>query len=427
MSNDQKPTNVGGTQVSASREGDALAGSHKIVDLADGIFGQQQAGWLVTIETEIGLVQIDTGDEPDESIAAIRSKTDAPFEAIIFSHGHQRYNQSARFWVIDQVKQTGHAPRVIGHRNLLRRHARYHQSTGLQNRIIERQFRYPAGTFAGRRFPFMTPTEVLDDTLIISTPRRTIEVFHAPSETDDAIGVWIPEDRILYGGPGCIPFFPNVGSPQRPLRDPVRWADTLDRMAQYPAELLIREFGKQVEGAANVQEYLTSTARALRWCHDTAVELMNQGLNAHQIVNRIELPPEIFDKPWLAEGYTAIEHVFRDVFRSQFGWWEDFNPTSLHPADPDEVAAEVKAAITDPDAVIAHARSLAAEGKLKLALHVIDLVALGTDSEPTTIEARTFKAELCRLAAEELTPSYVSKSLYLNGANELEALNSPAS
>lgn len=427
MSNDQTANNPGGARVSASRSGDVLAGNHEIVDLANGVFGQQQAGWLVTIETEIGLVQIDTGDKPDESIAAIRSRSSVPFHAIIYSHGHPRYNQSARSWMIDQVQATGRAPRVIGHRNILRRHGRYQQSTGLQNRIVERQFRYPAGTFADRRFAFMTPTEVFDDTLVINTPGRTIEVFHAPSETDDAVGVWIAEDKILYGGPACISFFPNVGSPQRPLRDPLRWAATLDRMARYPAETLIREFGQPIEGADNIQEYLTSTARALRWCHDTVVEMMNQGLNAHQVVNRIELPPDVFDKPWLAEGYTAVEHVFRDVFRSQFGWWEDFNPTSLHPADPDDVAAEVKAAITDPAAVIAHARSLAADGKLKLALHVIDLVALGTDGAETTIEARAFKAEMCRRAAEELTPSYVSKSLYLNAANELEALNDPAS
>ena len=45
------------------RSQDALAGSHLLVDLAPGIFGQQQAGWLVTIETRDGLVQIDTGDQ----------------------------------------------------------------------------------------------------------------------------------------------------------------------------------------------------------------------------------------------------------------------------------------------------------------------------------------------------------------------------
>jgi len=74
---------------------DALAGSNGLVDLAPGTFGQEQAGWLVTIEPADGLVQIDTGDQARASPAAIRSRTDAPFTHIVSSHGHQRACLSA--------------------------------------------------------------------------------------------------------------------------------------------------------------------------------------------------------------------------------------------------------------------------------------------------------------------------------------------
>jgi uncharacterized sulfatase len=404
------------------RTDDALAGSNLVVDLGPGVFGQQQAGWLVTIETAEGLVQIDTGDQATSSLAAIRSRTDAPFADIIFSHGHQRYNLACRDWVIDCVRTSGRVPRVIGHENVARRQRRYQQSNGLQNRLLERQFRYPPGSLEGRQFPFTTPTHTFRDQFTIETPGRTIDLVHAPSETDDAVAVWLREDRILYGGPACIPFFPNVGSPQRPVRDPVRWAETLDRLAAYPAETMIREFGEPVQGRADIQEYLASTAAALRWCHDTVVELMNQGHNVAEIVNMVEFPPEIFDKPWLQEGYTSLEHVLRDVYRTQFGWWEDLNPTSLHPAHPADVARELRAAITDPDAVLDRVRALSDNGQVALALHVVDLLALGAGSDPATVEARRLKAELCRQAAAS-NASYVTQSLYLNGADVLERAN----
>jgi uncharacterized sulfatase len=404
------------------RAGDALAGSHQLVDLGPGIFGQQQAGWLVTVETADGLVQIDTGDEATASLAAIRSRTDAPFTHIVFSHGHQRYNLACRDWVAAAVQDTGRVPQVVAHANVVRRQARYLESNGLQNRLIERQFRYPPGSLEGRVFPFTRPTHTFTDSLTIATPGRTLEVLWAPSETDDAVAVWFVEDRILYGGPACIPFFPNVGSPQRPLRDPVRWADTLDRLAGYGPERLILEFGEPIDGRDAIGEYLSTTAAALRWCHDTVVALMNEGRNAQEIVNLVDPPAELFDKPWLQEGYTSIEHVLRDVYRSQFGWWEDLNPTSLHPAHPAAVAREVLAAIGDPATVLAHTRHLADAGDWKLALHVIDLLALGEGTDPTTVEARSLKAELCRRAAEATT-SYVSQSLYLNGAAELERAN----
>jgi alkyl sulfatase BDS1-like metallo-beta-lactamase superfamily hydrolase len=404
------------------RSGDALAGSNLIVDLGPGVFGQQQAGWLVTIETVDGLVQIDTGDQAAAALAALRHRTDAPFTDIVFSHGHQRYNLACREWVVDSIQTAGRIPRVIAHENVVRRQRRYLESNGLQNRLLERQFRYPAGSLDGRVFPFTTPTHTFRDRFTIETLGRTIEVLHAPSETDDAVAVWLPEDRILYGGPACIPFFPNVGSPQRPVRDPVRWADTLDRLVVLPAEVLIREFGEPVRGRADIEEYLSSTARALRWCHATVVELMNAGHSIAEIVNMVEFPPEIFDKPWLVEGYTSLEHVLRDVYRTQFGWWEDLNPTSLHPAHPADVARELRTAITDPGAVLARSRELADVGQLKLALHVVDLLALGDGSDDVVVAARSLKADLCRRAAAS-TSSYVTQSLYLNGADELDRAN----
>ncbi len=404
------------------RTDDALAGSNALVDLGPGIFGQQQAGWLVTIETALGLVQIDTGDQAQASLAAIRSRTDAPFTDIVFSHGHQRYNLACREWLIDAIRTSGRVPRVIGHANVARRQRRYLESNGLQNRLIERQFRYPKGSLDGRVFAFTEPTHTFTDRFVIDTPGRTVEVLAAPSETDDAIAAWIPEDRVLYGGPACIPFLPNVGSPQRPLRDPVRWADTLDRLATLPATLLIREFGDPLEGAELIGDYLATTAAALRWCHRSVVALMNEGHNVAEIVNMVTPDPAVFDRPWLVEGYTSIEHILRDVYRSQFGWWEDLNPTSLHPAHPRDVAREIRGVITDPDAVLARTRALRDEGRITLALHVIDLLALDEGTDPVTVEARTLKAELCRLAALG-NPSYVTQSLYLNGADELERAN----
>jgi glyoxylase-like metal-dependent hydrolase (beta-lactamase superfamily II) len=407
------------------RSQDALAGSHLLVDLAPGIFGQQQAGWLVTIETRDGLVQIDTGDQAPTSLAAIRSRTDAPFTHLVFSHGHQRYNLACRDWVLDCVRTSGRVPQVVAHENVERRQRRYQDSNGLQNRLLERQFRYATGSLEGRQFPFTTPTHTFRDIYVIDAPGRRIEVHHAPSETDDAVAVWLPDERVLYGGPACIPFFPNVGSPQRPVRDPVRWADTLDRLAGFPAEVLICEFGEPIRGADAVQEYLSTTAAALRWCHRTVVDLMNRGHNVAEIVNMVEFPPEVFGKPWLMEGYTSLEHVLRDVYRTQFGWWEDLNPTSLHPAHPADVAREIRAAITDPDAVLARVRALADAGELKLALHVVDLLALDQGGDPAVVEARRLKAELCRAAAAA-NPSYVTQSLYLNGADVLDRANAEA-
>ena len=49
--------------------------------------------------------------------------------------------------------------------------------------------------------------------------RRACVELWVPSETDDALAVWLPETRVLYGGaatPGDA--IPNIGTPLRTQR-----------------------------------------------------------------------------------------------------------------------------------------------------------------------------------------------------------------
>jgi uncharacterized sulfatase len=61
---------------------------------------------------------------------------------------------------------------------------------------------------------------------------------------------------------------------------------------------------------------------------------------------------------------------------------------------------------------------LAADGNPQLAMHVIDLVALGPDDEPAVIRARGIKSDLCRARSKQVEP-YPSKGLYKSSATLL--------
>ncbi len=75
-----------------------------------------------------------------------------------------------------------------------------------------------------------------------------MELHRAPAETDDATAVWLPQDRLLYGGAATIMSIPNVGTPLRSQRDPMRWARTLDHYITLEPDTLVREFGPEVQG-----------------------------------------------------------------------------------------------------------------------------------------------------------------------------------
>ena len=388
--------------------------------VAPGLHILRGQGQSFVAETDAGLVVIDAGPGGKVTqgmIDALRQLSDAPVHALCYSHGHIGYNSGVPVW-LEHARQRGEpAPRLIAHANLPRRYARYRETQALQHRMAEIQFNRAPGFF-DQRLPMHDPTETFGERLVIGSGDRRVELFWAPSETDDAIALWHPGQRLLYGGPALLDSIPNIGTPFRTLRDTVRWADTLEAMAALRPVTAVREFGPAIAGEDEVQRVLLHTARALRWLRAEVVRLMNEGRNEQQVLTAMHYPDELFAVPWMKPTYGDPSYIVRDIYRSENGWW-DRNPTTLHPEPPEAVGEAVAAAITDKAAVIASAQALADAGRWQLALHVIDLLATASGPAPEIAQARQLKARWLRERARQV-PSYVSRNLYRVGADMIE-------
>ena len=389
--------------------------------LAPGIWNLHGQGNSIVFEIDQGLVMVDAGPGgrvTDGMIKALREVSQAPVYAICFSHGHLGYNAGLPQWLAHAHGRGEPAPRVIAHANVLKRMARYQETLDLQTRMAEIQFRRELFSMQGK-FPLPMPTESFEHALCLGDRAgRHVELLWAPSETDDAIAIWHPQQRLLYSGPSMIDSIPNVGTPFRTQRDPVRWADTLERLALLKPVTLVREFGPSLVGEAQVAQVLSHTAQALRWVRAEVVRLINAGMNQEDMLAAIEFPPELFDVPWMSPTYSDPYWIARDVYKSENGWW-DRNPTSLHPAAPARVSAALAAAITDKQAVLDQARALHAQGEIQLALHVVDLLATLRLAGAEMQEARRLKADWMRERATQ-TRSYISKSIYHAAASMMQ-------
>ena len=422
----QRPTPGPGSTPSpapaAEELGAALKTGTGIEPIEPGVWILHGQGQSMVFETDDGLVIVDAGPGgrvTTAMIGALRVATDAPIHALCHSHGHLGYNGGVDLWLAHARERGDPVPRTIAHANLPRRQARYRETMPLQERLAEVQFRRAPQAMAGR-MPMHAPAETFEDTLTLGPATgRHVVLIAAPSETDDAIAAWWPTGRLLYGGPAVIDSVPNVGTPFRTLRDPVRWADSLDRLAALDARVLIPEFGRRIEGEAEVRRTLELTARALRWVRAEVVRRMNEGQPERRILAEIEFPPELFQLPWMRPTYGDPHWIARDVWRSENGWW-DRNPTTLHPAAPAAVGAALLDAITDKAAVLERARAHAREGRVQVALHVIDLLATLEVDDPAVDEARRIKAELMRARASEVR-SFISKSVYHAAAQATDA------
>ena len=391
--------------------------------LGDGLVVLPGQGNSLAIETDAGVVVIDASGaaHAPRMIATLREHTDAPVHAIVYSHGHLGYNAAVDVWQAHNVERGDPPIRLVAHERVLARYARYRETNELQMRLAAIQFPSRRATLNDRAGMLAqhTPTEIFTDMLDLVGGARRVQLISAPSEVDDAVAVWLPDDGLLCPGPATPgDTIPNIGTPLRTQRFTVRWADTLDRLEALGAERLMTEFGPIIEGADAVSARLGATADALRWLRAEVVERLNRGMGEGEILADMSYPGEMFDQPWMRPTYGEPAYIVRDLVREETGWW-DRNPTTLHPAPEPDAAAAVLSAIADPALVLTRAREFADSGETQLALHVIDLLALAPGNEPEIVEARELKAELCRSRASEVAP-YVSRSCYRSSAALLD-------
>lgn len=392
--------------------------------IGDGLVVLPGQGNSLAIETDAGVVVLDASGRMHAPgmIALLREHTDAPVHAIVYSHGHHGYNAAVDIWQRHNESRGEPPPRLVAHENVLRRYARYRETDELQRRMGAVQFPGRNGVPIGKlaeSFVLHDPTETFSDRMTLVTGSRRVELLWAPSEVDDALAVWLPDDGLLCGGAATPGFtIPNIGTPLRTQRFTIRWAETLETLADLGADALLTEFGPLVEGEA-VRRQLLATAESLRWLRAEVVRRMNAGMSEGEVLADMDYPGEMFDQPWMRPTYGAPDYIVRDLYREENGWW-DRNPTTLHPAAPADAAAAVRSAIADPAAVLDRARELADAGETQLALHVVDLLALGDSDDPEAVAARSLKAELCRVRASEVEP-FVSKSCYRSSARLLDA------
>lgn len=376
----------------------------------------------VVIDTDRGLLVVDAGpgaSVTDRMIADVRTLSDAPVRGIIYSHGHVGYNSGAPQWVAEAIERGHEAPALIAHENTKVRYDRYRATFDYQVLLNSYQFPRAKKTALQGGLTFTDPKTTYSDRLVLDDPERPVEVFAAPSETDDCSGLWLPRQKLLYGGPAVISGFPNIGTPLRIQRLTHRWIETLDYMISLDAEILIPEFGDVVYGSNAVRERLVNTADALRWLESEVVERLNKGMIDTEIIHDLPDPGDRFDHPYLAPNYGSPEYVVRDLCREHGGWWTTKNPTDLHPAAPDAVATAILGAV-DPSHVVALAQQHFDAGEYQLALHVVDLVAMAPGDDAVLVEARSLKADCCDKLARQTEP-FVSRSLYFGSSRLLRA------
>ena len=380
-------------------------------------------GVSAVIDTDDGLVLFDIGinQQAKRIFEEVRKFSDKPVKYIIYSHGHFDHCFGYELFLKEIEEKGWENPQIIAHENVIPRFKKYAMLTEYHQWINSMQFS-SVGKDAG-----VLNHETLDPTIIVKgndsysfkLGQYSFELYHNKGETDDSLWMYLPELKILFTGDLYLWCFPNVGNPYKVQRYPKDWAIAMEKMLEKDADYLVPGHGVLIKGKDNVKEALSITAEAMHFVHDEVVKRLNEGKWFEEIYHEmLKIYPEKFENSkYLKPIYGCYEFAIHATHRLYHGWYNSGNPTNLFPAKSKDIAHELLK-INKPETYLEHGKKLFKDGKLQLALHIIDPIVLADKEDALTLETISLKSKILKKLSDE-NPSLIAGNILNNGATQL--------
>jgi alkyl sulfatase BDS1-like metallo-beta-lactamase superfamily hydrolase len=356
-----------GTQV---HPGNALLAFEELAPRTGFVSAFSNVGVLATDD---GLVLLDTSSlfHARRVFEEVRRYSPARVHTAVYSHGHVDHVFGMAAFE-SEARERGWPPiRVLAHERCPERFARYRLTQGWNAAINQRQFGFPKPVFPT---DFREPDATLRETRELEIGGARIVLHPALGETDDHVWAWLPAPRALYTGDLFIWASPNCGNPQKVQRYPREWAAALREMQALGAELLLPGHGPPIVGVERVRQALGETAELLETLVAQTLALMNRGARLDDLLHGVRVPEHLLSRPYLRPTYDDPRFIVRNLWRLYGGWW-DGNPAHLLPAPEADLAHALAALSGGARALSSAAQQAAADGRLDLACHLVELAA----------------------------------------------------
>lgn len=384
------------------------------VEVAERTWFVSQASGVTAFETDEGLVLVDSGAAllAPSLAGRIREKTQAPVHTAVFTHGHLDHAYGLQAFLAP-----GQAPpRVVAHRDMPARFARYERTQRHNQALNARQFGGTVQAHGHAIFQTFQPPKILpdvlyDDALSFEVGGVRFELRHARGETDDHTWVYCPTRGVLCPGDLFIWAVPNAGNPQKAQRYPWDWAVVLREMAaRAPRTLCPGHGGPVVDDPERVGRMLSETAAFLEDIVEQTLAALEDGSPPHvDIVRRVKVP--VSQSPWLQPLYDDPEFLVRSLIR-QLGGWYTGRPSELKPAPREDVARAVAGLAGGAAALAERAEATAASGDLAVACSLADFAL---EADPAHPRVREVVAAIYEARAKR-EPSLMAVNLFRSAA-----------
>ena len=381
-----------------------------------------------------GIIIVDTLESTDAAknvLAEFRKITDKPVRAIVYTHNHSDHTMGVKGFTTEEDVAAGRV-QIYAHETMMNTvinnasviapalGIRAAYTFGL---LLEKgpegwvnQGLGPAYTRGATGF--IAPTKTFKDKLELTIAGVKLQLLYAPSETDDEIVVWLPEQKLLQSAEVIQgETFPNVHTIRgTKFRDPVAWYKSIDLLRRLNADHLVPSHGRPMSGKDKIEEMLTAYRDAIQYVHDQTIRLMNKGLTPDEIVEQVaHLPAHLANHPWLGEFYGTVRHSVRQIYVGYLGWFEG-DPTALDPLPRAEESKRYVELMGGREAVFKAAKKSFDAGEYQWTAELITHL-IRVNKEDT--EARQLKADSLRQLAYK-TENINWRNWYITSARELD-------
>jgi alkyl sulfatase BDS1-like metallo-beta-lactamase superfamily hydrolase len=358
------------------------ANQKEAIKVADNIYLGVGFADTYMVTTSDGNVIIDTSasNRAPQHKDLLTKVSGAPIRYIILTHGHGDHTGGVKLWM-------GDGTRLIAQEN-------FPAFCAYQDRLAEYFARANAAQFnfdekrmvdAARqpRKP-IEPSITFRDRYEFELGGLKFEVFATPSETPDALSVWIPKLKAVFVGDLMYDSFPNIYT----LRGtPPRWAleyvDSLNKVLALNADILCPSHGMPIVGADKVKAALSKYRDAVQYVHDVTVKGMNAGKDVYTLMREIKLPPELE----LGETYGRVSWSVRGIYNGYVGWF-DHNPATMYGQSPNVADSDLVQLAGGPAPVAAQSRKATEGGDPVKGLRLADAALAHSPTNREALEAK---------------------------------------
>ncbi|MHC8493089.1 alkyl sulfatase dimerization domain-containing protein [Thalassospira sp. SM2505] len=408
-----------------------------VVEVADGVwtFGTHSIVNSHAVLGPEGLIVYDTGDNLDDGnkfYTMLRSVSDAPIRAIIYSHEH--YVNGAKVFIDREAERGNTDIKIIAHSNLNDAFAKTggvaaahpEVSSVLYARTVQQFNLYlpKDGPDSGYKNTIIPGAGGFVPANTTVTHGQTMKVagldvvFYTEdigTDTTNQVLVWIPGKKlvmnnVLWG------WFPNIYSARGGrYRDPNGWIYALDFIRNLKPDILLSTHSTSLSGADKIETRLQNYRDGLAYVLDQTLKGILLGLSPDELRYSVKLPERLEKAPILVQNYGEISTMPPRIYTAIFGQFDNNRVETLNKLHPAEEAARMIDAMGGEVATQQKAQQAYQDGDYLWSAQIAGYLVANNNTGTN----RQIKADALRQMAYRTT-STNSRSWYLSDALALE-------